>query len=508
MTATLGPLVQAADHIRRTPGRNDKVALIAQALRAAADEVGLAAAYLAGDPPQSRLEVGWATLGELAVPAAAHQTLSLSDVDVALTALAQAGGPGSRTLRQKVLTDLYGAATAAEQEFLSHLILGDMRQGALTGLVVKGVAQAAAIPEAVVRRAVMLAADLSQVAVRAITGGRDAVTEVGLVVGRGVQPMLASTAESVTASLAALGTAVVEWKLDGARIQVHKRDDQVTVYTRNLNDITSRSAAVVQVVQALDAEALILDGEVLSMGPDGRPWAFQDTISAFSTDTPTDRAQVGLTPFFFDLLHHDGQDLIDEPLVMRRERLQALVPAIHQIPGAIVKQPEAGEAVLAQALERGHEGVMIKDLGSSYDAGRRGKAWRKVKPVKTLDLVVLAAEWGSGRRKGLLSNIHLGARDGDDLVMLGKTFKGMTDVMLAWQTERFLSLMTHKDGNVVYVRPEQVVEIAVDGIQVSRRYPGGVALRFARVLRYRDDKSLAQIDTLDTVKGLGTPSRS
>lgn len=495
----LAALVQASTEIRNTPRRNEKVTIIAQTLSASGPQAGLAAAYLAGDPPQDRLEVGWAAVRELTVPPAPEPSLALADVDAALTALADAGGPGSRGVRRRVLEELWGAATAEEQGFLSHLVLGEMRHGALTGLVVKGIAAAAAVPESTVRRALMLSAELAGVTSLALDGGRAAVDAVGLEVGRGVQPMLASTAGSVAEVVAALGTAVVEWKLDGARIQVHKQDDAVTVFTRNLNDVTDRSTDTVRAVRDLPARAVILDGEVLALGPDGQPWAFQDTMSAVASD---DRAV--LTPFFFDVLHHDGDDLIDQPLTARLERLESLVAPINRIPREMVDDAAAGAAVLAAALDHGHEGVMVKAPDSTYAAGRRGKAWRKVKPVTTLDLVVLAVEWGSGRRQGLLSNIHLGARDGDALVMLGKTFKGMTDEMLAWQTRRFSELETHREGHVVHVRPEQVVEIAVDGIQVSRRYPGGVALRFARVLRYRADKSVADIDTLDTVKALGT----
>ncbi len=504
MTASLARLVAAADAVAATSGRNDKVDAIARVLSAMIpEEVGLAAAYLAGDPPQDRMEVGWATVHGLSVPPAATPTLSLRDVDSALTALAEAGGPGSRGHRQQVLTDLFGAATDVEQQFLSRLILGEMRQGALTGVVLKGVAAAASMPETVVRRALMLAADLGEVTRLALTGGRAALEQVGLRVGRGVQPMLASTAASVTDAVQEMGQAVVEWKLDGMRVQVHKDGEAVTVYTRNLNDITDRSPQVVAVTRALDATSVILDGELLGLGADDRPVPFQQTMSEVTNTV----AGGGAVPFFFDLLHHDGEDLIDVPLTGRRQRLEAIVPAVHLIPSAVVQDGDAGEAVLADALDRGHEGVMVKSLDGTYAAGRRGKAWRKVKPVQTLDLVVLAVEWGSGRRQGLLSNIHLGARDDrpghDGFVMLGKTFKGMTDETLAWQTQRFLDLQTHREGHVVHVRPEQVVEIALDGVQTSRRYPGGVALRFARVLRYRDDKTPAQADRLSDVRRLG-----
>lgn len=502
----LAAVVAASTALRGESGRNEKVRIIAEVLTDAGPQAGLAALYLSGATPQDRLEVGWAAVRDVTPTPAEAPTLALADVDAARESLATAGGAGSRGHRLEVLADLLSRATAAEQDFLRHLVLGEMRHGASAGIVTKAIATAAEVPEAVVRRALMLSADLAEVAGLALTGGRTALEDVGLRVGRGVQPMLASTAESVTAAMADIGESVVEWKLDGARIQVHVNGEQVTVYTRNLNDVTARSDAVVAVARTLPLRQAILDGEVLAMGADGLPWAFQDTMSAFSTENADRRPT--LSPFFFDLLHLDGRDLIDEPLRERRRLLAQVVDPAHLIPSRQLADPEEGEAVAAEALERGHEGVMVKDPASPYAAGRRGKQWRKVKPVRTLDLVVLAVEWGSGRRTGWLSNLHLGALDDRPdapapFVMLGKTFKGMTDEMLEWQTRRFLDLETHRDGHVVHVRPEQVVEIALDGIQTSRRYPGGVALRFARVLRYRDDKDPDQADTLSAVRSLG-----
>ena len=439
----------------------------------------------------------------LEIPPAAEPTLSVADVDAALTTLADAGGAGSRGVRRDALTGLLAAATEVEQAFLRHLILGELRQGANAGVVTKAIATAADVPETVVRRAVMLTGDLGATAALALDGGRPALEAVGPTLGRGIQPMLAATAESVTEALEDMGTAMVEWKLDGARVQVHVDGEEVTVYTRNLNDVTARSADTVAVARALDVRSAILDGEVLHLADGGRPVPFQDTISRFTNVSDGG----GLTPFFFDLLHLDGEDLLDAPLTERRAALEAVVPETNLIPSAVVDDPELGERVFAEAIDGGHEGVVVKALDAPYAAGRRGKAWRKVKPVHTLDLVVLAVEWGSGRRRGSLSNLHLGAvddRDGHDgFVMLGKTFKGMTDEMLAWQTERFLGLETHRSDHVVHVEPVQVVEIAVDGIQTSRRYPGGVALRFARVVRYRDDKAAGDADTLSEVRRLG-----
>jgi DNA ligase 1 len=490
--------------VAATRARNEKVAALAGALRAAGEDAGLAAAYLAGDLPQRRLEVGWAAVGDVDVPAAAAPQLTLRDVDAVLEVLRTAEGPGSRGARRAALAGLFARATAEEQRFLSALLLGGLRQGALEGLVVKAVAAAAEVPETAVRRALMLAPDLVAVTATALRGGRAALEAIGLQVGRGVQPMLASTAASVGAAVADLGRALVEWKLDGARIQVHKDGGEVRVLTRNLNDVTARSASTVAVARALPATSAILDGEVLAVGADGRPVAFQDTMRALGED-PDGAADV--VPWFFDVLHLDGEDLLDVPLTGRRDRLAAVVGPAHRIPGRVVDSPGDGEAVLEEALAHGHEGVVVKALDAPYAAGRRGGAWRKVKPVRTLDLVVLAFEWGSGRRQGLLSNLHLGARDDrpghDGFVMLGKTFKGMTDELLAWQTRRFLELEEGREGHVVHVRPEQVVEIALDGIQRSSRYSGGVALRFARVLRYRDDKRPDQADALSDVLALG-----
>jgi DNA ligase 1 len=348
----------------------------------------------------------------------------------------------------------------------------------------------------------MLAGDLGVVARTALVDGEAAVADIGLEPLRAVQPMLASTSESVAAAIAEVGEASVEWKLDGARIQVHRRDDDVRIYTRNLNDVTARLPEVVHVAMGLDASSFVLDGEVLGfLGPEDAPQAFQDTMSRFGRSTSPHESQ--LVPHFFDVLHLDGVDLIDEPLRERRRRLAELAQP-HLIPGTTTDDPDTAQAVLDDALAHGHEGVMVKAAHSPYEAGRRGKSWRKVKPVHTLDLVVLGVEWGSGRRKGWLSNIHLGAIDPatGEPVMVGKTFKGMTDELLRWQTERFQELETHRSGHVVWVRPEQVVEIALDGAQSSNRYPGGVALRFARVVRYRDDKSAAEADTLDAVRAL------
>ncbi len=480
------------------------------------DEIEPVVGVLVGELRQGRIGVGWAAIRGLDVEPATEPTLTVGDVDGAVDTLAATTGPGSQGARRAQLEALFARATAPEADLLGRLFVGEIRTGALAGVVTDAVAVAAGLPLAVVRRAVMLAGDLGAVARLALVDGRDAVEAVGLRPLRPVLPMLASTSESVADAITEVGRASVEWKLDGARIQVHRVGDDVRIYTRNLNDVTDRLPAVAALVRSFATTSVVLDGEILGfLGPDEAPRAFQDTMSRFSNESrPGEADDPGLVPFFFDLLHLDGRDLIDEPLTARRAALVDLAPG-HVIPGTETEDPEVAAGVLREALDRGHEGVMVKAAASTYDAGRRGKAWRKVKPVHTLDLVVLAVEWGSGRRTGTLSNIHLGARDPerpDRFVMVGKTFKGMTDEMLAWQTERFQALRTDgppgtgdgdgRDGHVVHVRPEQVVEIALDGVQTSTRYPGGVALRFARVVRYRHDKTAAEADDLTTVRAL------
>ncbi len=380
---------------------------------------------------------------------------------------------------------------------LRRLLLGELRQGANEGLVLDGLARATEVAPGALRRALMLSGDL-EAAARAAGVGADAVAAVGLEVGRPIRPMLASTAPDVAAAVTDLGMASVEWKLDGARIQVHRHGDEVRIWTRNLNEITDRLPAVAATVRALPVDTVVLDGEVLGVSDDDRPERFQDTMRRFGSDGPA----VSLAPMFFDIVHVDGEDLIDAPLGDRLDRLDAVVGAL-RIPGVRTDDPTVAAAVLDEALAAGHEGVMVKSLDAPYEAGRRGKSWRKVKPVHTLDLVVLAVEWGSGRRQGWLSNLHLGARGADgQMVMVGKTFKGLTDEMLTWQTARFLELETGRRRHVVDVEPVQVVEIALDGVQRSTRYPGGVALRFARVRRYRDDKTAAEADTIGTVQAM------
>lgn len=490
--------------------------------RVSPSEVPAIVGFLTGQLRQGRTGVGWQTLTaaeDAAASPPASPTLRVADVDQMFSVFSALGGAGSATERRRLLIEVLDAATDDERELLRSLISGELRQGASVGVMAEAVAAAASVPVSAVRRATMFGGRLDDVAAAAMTGGRSALERISLVVGRPLQPMLASTSPSASAAVEELGAASVEWKLDGIRIQVHRRGDEVRVWSRNLNDITEQVPSVRDVVAALPLDQVVLDGEALVVDEVGRPAAFQDTAAGRGVD-----AASRLRPYFFDLLHLDGRDFVDEPLHVRRSALERIaMPWV--VPSECTESTEAAEMVLRRALAAGHEGVVVKSNSSSYAAGRRGKAWRKVKPVHTLDLVVLAVEWGHGRRSGLLSNLHLGARDGaggdDDLdgdrfVMVGKTFKGMTDGLLRWQTERFLELAIADEeagersddpdlgAGVVAVRPVQVVEIAVDGVQRSTRYRSGVALRFARVLRYREDKGPAEVDTIDSVRALGS----
>ncbi|MBA2952505.1 ATP-dependent DNA ligase [Nocardioides sp. MAH-18] len=499
----LADVVATSSTVAATRSRKAKVAAIAALLARAAEEspeqLETATSYVGGSLRQRRTGLGWRGLTALPAPAETS-SLTVAEVHDAFDALASLAGAGSQAARSAAVADLFGRATAEEQAWLRGVVTGEVRQGALDSLVQEALAVAASVPLTAVRRAAMLGGSTVAVA-RAAFVGVDALAAVGLEVGRPVLPMLASSAPTVADALAKAGggaPVAVDVKLDGIRIQVHRSGSSVVVATRSLEDITARLPEVVEVALSLPSESFVLDGEALALGDDGRPRPFQETASRTAM-----AAGVRVTPYFFDVLHVDGHDLLDSPASSRAAALDRLVPAEHRVPRLVTASPEEAEEFLTDTLGSGHEGVVVKSLTAPYDAGRRGASWVKVKPVHTLDLVVLAVEWGSGRRQGWLSNIHLGARDAatGDLVMLGKTFKGMTDEMLAWQTERFLGLETHRAGHVVHVRPEQVVEIAIDGVQRSTRYPGGVALRFARVVRYRDDKPVTEIDTVETVRG-------
>ncbi|MFB6809553.1 ATP-dependent DNA ligase [Streptomyces sp. NPDC056387] len=508
----LADVARVSREVAGTAARSRKTALLAELFAAAPpEEAGLVISYLAGRLPQGRPGVGWRALGR-DVEAAAEPTLTVTAVDAAVTELAAVAGPGSQAERRRVLDALLGAATEPEQRFLRSLLSGEVRQGALDAIALEGVAAAAGVPAAELRRAAMLSGSLPLVAAAVLADGAAALREVTLRVGRPVQPMLANTAKSVAEALAALGPCAVEEKLDGIRVQVHRDGDDVRVYTRSLDEITDRLPEVAQRVRALPGERFILDGEVIGQTPDGRPVPFQEVASRVGSriDVETARRTLPVVPYFFDVLAAGNEVLLDLPVRERYEALAALVPQESRVRRLVVEDPSgqaaAAEEFWAETLRRGHEGVMVKSLDSTYAAGRRGRHWLKVKPVHTIDLVVLAVERGHGRRTGLLSNLHLGARAADgSYAMLGKTFKGLTDEMLRWQSERLRELAVEDDGFTVRVRPELVVEIAYDGLQRSPRYPAGVALRFARVLRYRPDKSADQADTVETVLGAHRP---
>jgi DNA ligase-1 len=502
----LADLAHTSENVASDSARSKKIGHLASMVgRLRPEEVRVAVSYLSGVLPQGSIGVGWAALRELPAPAT-DATLELLEVDAAVERIAGIAGPGSRAARAAELESLFERATEPEQRFLVGLVLGELRQGALEGVMVDAVAKAAAVEPSDLRRAVMLAGDLGEVAEAAIAEGAPGLERFRLRLLQPVQPMLAQTASDVSAALERVGPAVVEWKLDGARVQVHRLGGEVRAYTRNLADITARVPEIVAAALDLPAEAVVLDGEAIALREDGRPHPFQVTMSRFGTRTSdASGPRITLSAFFFDCLHLDGEDLLGLSTRDRREALSRFVPDELRVPGIETSDPDDAASFLADALDGGHEGVMVKALGAPYEAGRRGGSWLKVKVADTLDLVVLAAEWGHGRRQGRLSNLHLGARDpAGTFVMLGKTFKGMTDEMLAWQTERLLELEERRDGHTVYVRPELVVEVAFDGVQASTRYPGGVALRFARLKGYRTDKRPDEADTIETVREIGS----
>jgi ATP-dependent DNA ligase I len=510
----LAELAEVSRAVAATRARLAKIDALAGALRSATPhEAPIVVAYLSGELPQRQIGVGWAALRD-APPPAAEPSLTLTDVDEAFTAIGALGGKGSAGSRKLLIGDLLGAATKDEQYFLIRLLSGELRQGALDGVMTEAVARATAVPVAQVRRAVMLRGSLPAVAEAALSGGEDALAGFGLLVGQPLKPMLAASAPSIEEALAkiaagagddahaATALAAVEWKLDGIRIQAHLADGDVRLFTRTLDDITGRLPEVVAALGKLPVRTAVFDGELIALRPDGRPLPFQDTAARAASDTPAEA--VPLSIFLFDVLHLDGTDLIDLPDEQRHAGLASVVPPELLMPRLVTDSADEATAFFRDALAHGHEGVVVKSLSTPYAAGRRGAGWIKVKPRHTLDLVVLAVEWGHGRRHGWLSNLHLGARDPETggWVMLGKTFKGLTDELLTWQTSRLLELEDHRDDWTVYVRPALVVEIAFDGVQRSPRYPGGVALRFARVLRYREDKPAAEADTIDTVRAL------
>ncbi|MDT6982537.1 ATP-dependent DNA ligase [Streptomyces lusitanus] len=501
----LSRLAQVSQEVAATSARSRKTALLAELFREAGpDDVPVVIPYLAGRLPQGRIGVGWKVLSR-PVPPAAEPSLTVREVDALLTRLAKVSGPGSQAERALLVGELLGASTEAEQRFLTGLLTGEVRQGALDAVAVEGLAQATGAAPADVRRAVMLAGSLQPVAGALLADGPEALERFRLTVGRPVQPMLAHSASSVAEAVGKLGACAVEEKLDGIRVQVHRDGDTVRVHTRTLDDITNRLPEVTAAARELAGERFILDGEVISFDNAGRPRSFQETAGRVGSrvDVATAARETPVSPVFFDALSVDGRDLLDLPFTERHAELARLVPEPMRVRRTVVDGPDdvdAAERFLAETLERGHEGVVVKGLDAPYSAGRRGASWLKVKPVHTLDLVVLAAEWGHGRRTGKLSNLHLGARTADGgFAMLGKTFKGLTDALLEWQTKRLREIAVDESGSTVTVRPELVVEIAYDGLQRSSRYPAGVTLRFARVIRYREDKRPEEADTVETL---------
>ncbi len=479
----LNALVTTSNQVAATSGRLAKIALLSDLLKQASPgEIELAIAYLSGTIRQSKVGVGWATLQKAKTHVGTSARLQLRDLDETLEKIATTSGKGSAGEKQRLLTDLFSRATAEEQDFLFRLLTGELRQGALEGIMVEAVAKARDLPASDVRRAMMLAGNLGAVA-------KGDLRSFAIEMFRPIKPMLAKTANDVDEALAELGRASFEYKLDGIRIQVHKNADKVRVYSRTLNDITAEIPTVVDISMNMDMSAVILDGEAVVLTADKRPVRFQDTMKGLA----------GAVPFFFDILYLDGTSLLDQPYAARSK----LLPEKYRPPRIITGDAQAAQGFFDAAIAAGQEGLMAKALGGAYEAGRRGGSWIKIKRANTLDLVVLAAEWGHGRRHGWLSNLHLGARDPNGgFVMLGKTFKGMTDELLEWQTKRLQEIEVRREGRVVFVRPELVVEIAFNGLQDSPHYPGGLALRFARVVRYREDKKPEDADTIETVRHL------
>lgn len=513
-------LVSTSSAVAGASARLEKIATLSTFLRRlSAEEVAVAVPFLTGALRQGKIGAGYALVKQAAdVEPAGQATLTIADVDRAFAAVTSVKGSGSGARRVWLLRELFARSTRAEQDFLVRLLFGELRQGAVEGVLLDAVARASDIAPDRIRRAAMIAGALAPAAVSALTEGESALTAMSIALFSPVQPMLAASAGDVGEALAETGDASLEYKIDGARIQVHKAGDDVRIYSRSLRDVTAGIRDVAEAVRALPAGELILDGEAIALRPDGSPHPFQMTMRRFGRrqDAEALRDELPLTPFFFDCLFIDGSPIIDEPLARRVAVLDGVVPERLRVPRESGLSAAHAEAFVTRAEQAGHEGVMVKALEAPYAAGRRGSAWVKVKRARTLDLVVLAAEWGSGRRAGTLSNLHLGARDDErgGFVMLGKTFKGLTDALLAWQTQELLGREIGRDGHVVFVRPELVVEIAFNEIQESPTYPGRLALRFARVKRYRSDKSPDAADTYQTVRrmysaitGLDAPAR-
>jgi DNA ligase-1 len=504
----LAELVETSRRVAETASRNAKTALLADCLRKLAPtEIETAVAYLSGETRQGKSGIGYALLRD-AQPARAGDvpSLEICEVDATLARIASISGAGSKSERTSILASLLARATSAERDFLMRLLLGELRQGALGSLMIDAVAAAASLPSSSVRQAAMVAHGIVPVALAVLTEGASGLAKFSLALMQPMAPMLAQPAADVAAALGALGTAAFEWKLDGARVQVHKSGDDVRIFTRSRNDVTASAPEIVAAVRGSAVPELILDGEAIALQASGAPHPFQVTMRRFgrTLDVTEMQASLPLSVFFFDCMRFEADALTEAPTAHRIEALQRALPPPLLMPRLVTSDLAAAEAFYDDALSRGHEGVMAKSLEAPYEAGRRAPSWLKIKKLHTLDLVVLAAEWGHGRRQGFLSNLHLGARDegGGGFVMLGKTFKGMTDEILAWQTTALLARETGRDAMTVHVRPELVVEVAFNDLQASPHYPGGLALRFARVKRYRDDKSAAECDTIETVRAI------
>lgn len=504
----LAEVVATSREVAATRSRKLKIAAFAGLLaRLSPSEVRPSVGFLCGELRQGKLGVGYRSLQQLrTAPHALEPNVTVVELDAIFQTLSELSGKGSASRQGELLRDLFGRLTTDEADFVARLLVGELRQGALEALVIEALGSATGIAAAVLRRAMLFAGDATEVAARALTAGEAALAELSIELFRPLRPMLAQTAKDVADAVARTAPCAFEQKLDGARIQVHRSAERIAIYTRHGNDVTDALPEIVEQVGALAAHSLVLDGEAIALSPEGRPLPFQVTMSRFGRklDVSTQRKELPLSAFFFDCLYLDGEVLVERTNEQRWAALSRAVPEAMRVPRSSITTTEQGEAVMRASLESGHEGVVVKSLASSYEAGRRGAGWLKLKPAPTLDLVVLAAEWGSGRRKGLLSNLHLGARDPESggFVMLGKTFKGLTDRTLAWQTERLRELATSQNDWVVHVRPELVVEIAFDGLQKSPHYPGGMALRFARVRRYREDKSASEADTIGFVRSI------
>ena len=506
----LANVVETSQQVANASRRLAKIELLAALIRSAQpEEAEIVVSFLSGATRQGRIGTGYAALRERTAPTAVQPGLTVLEVDRSLEALAAVKGSGSERRRRELLDTLFCRATQAEQSFLTRLMLGELRQGALEGIVVEAIAKATGVRSDRIRRAVMMAGNAGKVGRAAIEGGDAALSQYDVQLFRPIQPMLAQSSETVEAAIEELGEAALEFKFDGARVQVHRADDDVRIFTRSLNDVTPAAPEIVELARSLPAREFILDGEVICLTPGGAPHPFQITMRRFGRklDVERLRAELPLTPFWFDLVYLDGGSLVDEPQSRRFAALSQLASAT-LAPHMVTADPLRADEFLRQALDRGHEGIMAKSRNATYAAGSRGQGWLKIKKAHTLDLVILAAEWGNGRRQGWLSNLHLGARDPENggYAMLGKTFKGMTDEMLEWQTKELLAREVSRDGHIVYVRPELVVEIAFNDVQHSPHYPGGMALRFARVKGYRPDKSAAEADTIDAVRAFLPPA--